>query len=141
MGLAAVVLAHDLLDSLGGFVGVVEWDGADVVVGNVSLDNAVKQVTTDKAEFTVDSGSGTADVVPGLVVVVREGRIGVLQEGDGNYYVLVMLTNYARRIECTRNIAQGIVQSGENVPSQWLTQRYGTPYQTSKFNQPKFDPI
>jgi hypothetical protein len=35
------VLAHNRLDGLGGFVGVVEWNGADVVVQNVGLDDSM----------------------------------------------------------------------------------------------------
>jgi hypothetical protein len=57
--------AHDGLDGLGCQVGVVEGDGADVVVQNVRLDDAVEDVAPDEAEVTVDGGGGAADVVPG----------------------------------------------------------------------------
>jgi hypothetical protein len=36
------VAAHDGLDGLGGFVGVVEGDGADVVVEDVGFDDTVE---------------------------------------------------------------------------------------------------
>ena len=32
LGIAAVVLTHDLLDGLSGLISLVEWDGADIVV-------------------------------------------------------------------------------------------------------------
>jgi len=76
------VLAHDLLDGLGGLVGVVEGDGGDVVVENVGLDNAVEKGASDEAKLTVNGSSGTASVGPGVGVVVGQGRVGVLQEGD-----------------------------------------------------------
>jgi hypothetical protein len=57
--------AHDGLDGLGCEIGVVEGDGADVVVQDVRLDDAVEDVATDEAEVAVDGGGGAADVVPG----------------------------------------------------------------------------
>lgn len=82
--IGAVVAAHDGLDGFGGEVGVVEGDGADVVVEHVSLDDAVEEVATDEAEFAVDGGGGAADVVPGAGLVVGEGGVGVLEVGDGD---------------------------------------------------------
>lgn len=84
LGVSAVVLAHDGLDGLGGLISVVEGDAADVVVKDVGLDDAVEQVSADEAHLTIDGGSGAADKVPLRIVVVREGRVGVLKEGDGN---------------------------------------------------------
>lgn len=84
MGGRLVVLAHDFLDGLGGFLGVVERDGADVVVQHVRLDDAVQKVPTDEAKFTVDRGSGTAGEGPRFVGVVREAGVGVLQVRDGH---------------------------------------------------------
>ena len=74
--------AHDGLDGLGGLVGVVEGDGGDVVVKNVGLDDTVEEMTSDEAKLTVDGSSGTTSVGPGVGVVVGEGGVGVLQEGD-----------------------------------------------------------
>lgn len=84
VSISAVVLAHDLLDSLGGLIGMVEWDGADVVMSDVSFDDSVKQGTADESEFTVNCGCGASGEVPGLVVVVRESGIGVLKVCDGH---------------------------------------------------------
>jgi hypothetical protein len=73
------VLAHDGLDGLGGLVGVVEGDGGDVVVEDVGLDDAVEDLAA-----AVNGGGGTTGKVPGLAGVVREGRVGVLEVGDGD---------------------------------------------------------
>lgn len=75
---------HDLLDGLGSLVGVVEWDGRHIVMQDVGLDNAVQQLATDEAELAVDGRGRTADVVPRLGGVMRERRVGVLEEGDGD---------------------------------------------------------
>lgn len=72
LGVGAVVLAHDRLDGLGGLVGVVEGNGADVVVQDVSLGDAVEEVATDESHLAINRGSGTTDVVPFLGSVVRE---------------------------------------------------------------------
>jgi hypothetical protein len=78
------VLAHDGLDGLGGLVGVVEGDGGDVVVEDVGLDDAVEDLAADETELAVNGGGGTTGKVPGLAGVVREGRVGVLEVGDGD---------------------------------------------------------
>lgn len=81
---SAVVTAHDGLDGLGGFVGVVEGDGADVVVEHVGFDDAMEELAADEAEFAVDGGCGAARVGPAGGGVVGERGVGVLQEGDGD---------------------------------------------------------
>lgn len=83
-GVTAVVSSHDWLDGLGGLVGVVEGDGGDVVVEDVGLDDAVKQVTTDETELAVNGCGGTTGKGPGGGVIVRQSGIGVLEESDGN---------------------------------------------------------
>lgn len=84
LGVGSVVLAHDGADGIGGLVGVVERDGADVVVEDVRLDDAVEEVTADEAHLAIDGGGGATDVVPLLGGVVRQRGVGVLEEGDGN---------------------------------------------------------
>lgn len=118
--------AHNRLDRLGRQVGVVEGDGADVVVEDVSLDDAVEEVATDEAEFAVDGGGGAADVVPGRRLVVGEGGVGVLEVGDGDWNGLLVF-----------NYFLGKGGMGKDIPSQWLTQRYGMKYQTNIFAAPK----
>lgn len=78
------MLAHDGLDGLGSLVSVVEGNGADVVVQNVRLDDAVQELAANEAHLAVDGGSGATNEVPLLVGVVRQSRVGVLKEGDGN---------------------------------------------------------
>lgn len=84
VSLGAVVAAHDLLDGLASFVGVVEGDGADIVVEDVSLDDPMEDVTADETEVTVDSGGSTTGKVPDLRLVVGEGGVGVLEISDGH---------------------------------------------------------
>lgn len=78
------MLAHDGLDGLGGLIRVVEGDAADIVVEDMSLDDAVEKVAADEAHLTINGSSGTTDEVPLIVGVVGKGRVGVLKEGDGN---------------------------------------------------------
>ena len=82
---SAVMLAHDLADGDGGFFSVVEGDGGDEVVQDVGADDVVEEVGVDESEVTIDGGSGTTGEVPGTVVIVRKGAVGVLEEGDGNW--------------------------------------------------------
>jgi hypothetical protein len=81
----AVVLAHHWLDGLRGLVGVVEGDGADIVMENVGLDDAVEELAADETEFAIDSSGGSTDIVPGLVGVMRKRWIGMLEVSDGNF--------------------------------------------------------
>lgn len=84
LDVSTVVLAHNGLNGIGSLVGVVEGDSADVVMKDVGLDDAVEEVASDEAHLAVDSGSGAADEVPLTSGVVRKGRVGVLEEGNGN---------------------------------------------------------
>lgn len=77
-----VVDAHDLLDGIGGFACVVEGDGRDEMVEDVSADDVVEEVGVDEAEIAVDGSGGTACEGPCVVSVVRKRGVGVLQEGD-----------------------------------------------------------
>jgi len=89
LNVGAVVLAHDRLDGLGGLVGVVKGDGGDVVVEDVGLDDAVEDLATNEAELAVNGSGGATSKVPGLAGVVREGRVGVLEVGDGDCWTRV----------------------------------------------------
>lgn len=79
-----VVTTHDRLDGFCGFCGVIERNGADVVVENVSLNDVVEKVGTDGPEVAVDSCSSATSVGPRFVGVVRKRRVGVLKERDGD---------------------------------------------------------
>jgi len=79
------VLPHDGFDGLAGLVGVVEGDAADVVVQDVRLNDAVEEVAADEAELAIDGGGRAPNKVPLLGRVVGQGRVGMLQEGDGDW--------------------------------------------------------
>jgi len=89
LGIGTVVLAHDLPDGIGSFVGVIERNNGYVVVKDVGLDDAVEESATDETKLTIDRGCGSASVCPGLCVVVRKSGISVLEVGDGDYSMLV----------------------------------------------------
>ena len=75
---------HHLADSDRGLGSVVEGDCGDEVVAYVRADDVVEEVRVDEAEVAVDGGGGAAGEVPGVVVVVGEAAVGVLEEGDGD---------------------------------------------------------
>lgn len=91
LGVASVVLSHDLFDCLSSLVGVVERDCADVVVEHVSLDNAVKKLTTNEAKLAIDCCSCATNEVPALAAVVWKSGVGVLEICNGDYDELVMI--------------------------------------------------
>lgn len=64
VGVRPVVGTHDLLDGLAGLVGVVEGNGAHIVVKDVSLDDAVEDVAANEAELAVNGGSSATSKVP-----------------------------------------------------------------------------
>lgn len=76
--------SHDWLDGFGGFVGVVEGNGGDIVVEDVSFDDAVEQLASDEAELTVDGSRSTTSEVPRITSVMWQRWIGVLEVSDGN---------------------------------------------------------
>jgi hypothetical protein len=78
------VLAHNRLDGLGGFVRIIEGNGADIVVQNVGLDDSMKQLPTNEAELAVDGCGGAASKIPGVGVVVGKCWVCVLKESNGN---------------------------------------------------------
>lgn len=76
--------AHDLLDGFSGLVGVVEGNGADVMVEDMGLNDAVHQLSSDESKFTVDGRCGATSIRPGLGKIMRKGGVGVLQIGNGH---------------------------------------------------------
>ena len=84
LGVCAVVLAHNRLNSLGSLISVIKGNGADIMVQDVGLDNTVEEVAADESKLAVDGGGGAAHEVPLVGGIVGKRRIGVLQEGDGN---------------------------------------------------------
>ena len=76
---------HHFLDGFARFVGVVEGNGANIVVQDVGFDNSVEDVTANESKVAVNGGSGTTSKVPGFGLVVGEGGVGVLEVSDGHY--------------------------------------------------------
>lgn len=78
-----VVRAEKLLESIRSFPSVVMRDLGRNVVADVRLADAVKHKRADKSQtVSVNGGQGTSGKVPLLVAVVRNKRVGVLQERD-----------------------------------------------------------
>ena len=82
--IGAVMTTQYRLDGFGSLVSVIERDGGDKVVKDVSLYNAVHQGSTDEAKFSIHGCSSTASEVPSCVLIMRERGIGMLEKGDCN---------------------------------------------------------
>lgn len=82
LGVRSIMFAHYRLDGFGCLISIVEWDCADIVVQDMSLDDAMEKLSSDEAEFTIDCGCCSSGVCPGLSSIVRKLRIGVLEVGD-----------------------------------------------------------
>ena len=80
--------AHDRLDGLGCFVGVIEGDGGNVVVQDVGFDDAVEESAANETEFAVNGCGGSANVAPASGRVVGECGVSVLEVGDCNCNLL-----------------------------------------------------
>ena len=70
---------------------MVEGDCGNKVMQDMCLDDAVHEKGTNKSQFTINSCSCPALEVPDAVLVMREGRIGVLKVSNGNYSRLALL--------------------------------------------------
>jgi hypothetical protein len=124
VSLRAVVVSHDALDGLAGLVGVVEGDVADVVVQHVGLDDSVEDVAADEAEVAVNGGSSAAGEVPHLRLVVRKGRVGVLEEGNSDCNGILLATGIRKNwcSLCLVKLTEPVVhpQVRETVPDQQI---------------------
>lgn len=63
---------------------MVERNRGDVVMKDVRFDDAVEEVSADEAKLAVDCRCCAAREVPGVALVVWEGGVCVLQEGNRN---------------------------------------------------------
>lgn len=72
---------HNRFNSLTRFHRMVERDSACMMMQDVCADGTVEKVLVDEPELAVDSGSGATQETPGAGGVVRQGEIGVLEEG------------------------------------------------------------
>lgn len=85
LGIGLVVVSHDLSNVNASLTSVVEWNGRDEMVADMSANNVVEEMGVNKAEITINGSRGTASKIPGLGIVVRHGCVGVLEEGDSHY--------------------------------------------------------
>lgn len=78
-----VVLSETCLESFSGLPSVVVRDLARDVVGNVGLSDTVEEVRANGSEPVAVNGAERATrESPGLGLVVRKGRVGVLEVSD-----------------------------------------------------------
>ena len=87
LDVGAVVLTQHRLDRFGRFVGVVPRHACKIVVDDMGLDDAMHEVSSDKAKFTVDGGSRAAGVGPGGWIIVGKSRVGMLQICDPDFTI------------------------------------------------------
>ena len=64
---------------------------------DMRLNDAVHEEGPDKSQFTIDSCSCSALEVPGAVLVMRKGRVGVLKVSNGNCSRLALLALWSRK--------------------------------------------
>lgn len=64
LGIRSVMSAHDLPDGFSRFIGMVKWDGGDIMMENVSLDDAVEELAANEAELAVNCGGCATGVSP-----------------------------------------------------------------------------
>ena len=55
------------------------------MVKDMGLDDAMEEPTADEAKLTIDGCSSTTSIGPALWSIVGQGRVGMLEESDGNY--------------------------------------------------------
>lgn len=88
------MLSHNWLDSLSGFICVIERDSRYEMVYNMSFDDAVKKRAAYEAKFPIDGCGGATGKSPSLSSVMRNSRIGMLEEGDCNLIESVELWRF-----------------------------------------------
>lgn len=64
LNIGSIVLAHDWLDGLGRFIGIVEGDGGNVMMEDMSFDDTVEEGSADEAKLAVNCCSRPAGKVP-----------------------------------------------------------------------------
>jgi hypothetical protein len=61
---------------------MIKWDSGHEMMADVGADDVVEEMSVDETEVAVDSGGSTAGEGPGVIAVVGEGAVGVLEEGN-----------------------------------------------------------
>ena len=70
--------AKDWLDGLGCLIGIVKRNGADKMMEDMCLDDAVEDMSANETELTIDCRRCATLKVPCLRSIVRETWVGVL---------------------------------------------------------------
>ncbi len=63
---------------------MVKWNGADIVMKDMSFDDTMEELTTNEAKFTIYGGSRAPREVPSLRFIMGETGIGVLEKSNCN---------------------------------------------------------
>ena len=87
LGVGPVMSAHYHFDGFRGFLGVIKWDDRDVMVEDVSFDDAMEQRTTYESEITVNGCCSSCSKSPGTGSIMCNGRVRVLQIRDCNFRI------------------------------------------------------
>lgn len=82
--LKTVLVTQERHNGLSSLFSMVEGNAREQVVDDVVVDDLVEKVTANEAKSSVDGGKGTLDEGPGLLVVVGNLGVSVVQVGDGN---------------------------------------------------------
>lgn len=64
---------------------MVERNPGEQVVNNVIVDDFVEEVASDKAKSSIDRAKGAFDKGPGLLIIVWDGGVSMMQVGDGDW--------------------------------------------------------
>lgn len=64
LSIRAIMFTHNLLYSFRRLIRVIEWDGGYIVVEDVSFDDAVEDIASNKAKLTVDGCGSPTDIGP-----------------------------------------------------------------------------
>jgi hypothetical protein len=94
------------------------------VVDNVILNNAVEDVASNEAKFTVDGRQSALDESPVISVVMSSILVCVVQVCNSNCGIISIYISLFRR-------------GPSNLPIQWFIQRYGSPYIRNVFMTPR----
>lgn len=87
------------------------------MVQDVSLDDSVKQLSTDETKLSIDRGSRSSSVRPAFASVVRKRWVGVLEISNGNQPVVdpkIWKPVPDKHVEVTKLLAESVEDSSDN---------------------------
>lgn len=83
--LDAITVSKEGDNGVGRFLGVVERNLREQVVNDVVINDLVEEMASNETKSSVNSAQGTLDEGPGILIVMRNIRVSVVQVCDGNY--------------------------------------------------------